>query len=148
MNGDGHPDLVVVNGYDNNCGPANVAVFLGKGDGTFQNPADYDGPYEASSVVIGDVNGDGHLDLVVSSACDDFCRDSVGVMPGNGDGTFQLPVNFYPGGYLRASRAAIGDVNRDGKPDLVVGNDCSANEKFGYCPYQRHGWCAREQLYR
>ncbi len=134
VNGDGHPDLVAVNGCGNNSCPANVAVFLGNGDGTFQSPVNYDGPSGATSVATGDVNGDGNLDLVVSSACFDFCRDSVGVMPGNGDGTFQPPVNFYSGGYSRTSRAAIGDVNHDGKPDLVVGNDCSADEKFGFCP--------------
>jgi hypothetical protein len=135
VNGDGHPDLVVVNGCDNNynCGPANLAVFLGNGDGTFQNPVKYDGPYGATSVAIGDVNGDGNLDLVVSNSVCISCRDSVSVLPGKGDGTFQPPVNFYPGGYLRSSLVAIGDVNRDGKPDLVVANGCSVNEKFG-CP--------------
>jgi FG-GAP repeat len=106
----------------------------GNGDGTFQNPADYDGPFGATSVAIGDVNGDGNLDLVVSSRTCYPCRDSVSVLPGKGDGTFQPPVNFYPGGYLRDGLVAVGDVNGDGKPDLVVGNDCSVSEKFGYCP--------------
>ena len=134
VNGDGHPDLIVVNGCGNNNCAANLAVFLGNGDGTFQNPANYDGPFGATSVAIGDVNGDGNLDLVVSSSGCFSCRDSVSVLPGKGDGTFQPPVNFYAGGYLRASLVAIGDVNRDGKPDLVVANACSVNDKFGPCP--------------
>lgn len=134
VNGDGHPDLVVVNGCGNIRCTANLAVFLGNGDGTFQNPTNYDGPAGANAVAIADVNGDGNLDLVVSGVSCRGCRDSVGVLAGNGDGSFQSPVNLYAGGYYRTSLVAIGDVNLDGRPDLVVGNDCSANEKFGYCP--------------
>ena len=133
VNGDGHPDLVVVKGCANNNCAGNIAVFLGNGDGTFQNPANYDGPFGATWVAIGDVNGDGNLDLVVSNSVCVSCRDSVSFLPGKGDGTFQPPVNFYPGGYLSSSLVAIGDVNRDGKPDLVVANGCSVSEKFGTC---------------
>ena len=126
VNGDGHPDLVIVNG-------GNLAVSLGNGDGTFQTPVDFDGPYGANSVVIGDLNGDGNLDLVVSSTDCPTCRDSVSVMPGNGDGSFQAPVNFYGGGFYTTSPSAIADLNGDGRPDVVVGNDCFTNERYGYC---------------
>jgi hypothetical protein len=133
VNGDSHPDLVVVNGCGNIRCTANLAVFLGNGDGTFQHPVVYDGQPGATSAVIADLNGDGHLDLALSGTCNE-CRETVGVMPGNGDGSFQPPVNFLAGGYRRSSPVAIGDVNHDGRPDLVVGNDCSVTEKFGYCP--------------
>jgi hypothetical protein len=45
----------------------------------------------------------------------------VGVLLGNGDGTFQTAVNYGSGGYL-ATSVAVADVNGDGKPDLVVAN--------------------------
>jgi hypothetical protein len=80
-------------------------------------------PYFAANatfVAIGDLNGDGHSDLVAANFCGDGCGDDgVSVMLGNGDGTFQDGVNYSSGGCWYAS-VAIGDVNGDGKPDLVV----------------------------
>ena len=45
----------------------------------------------------------------------------VGVLLGNGDGTFQTAVNYGSGGYATMS-VTVADLNGDGKPDLVVGN--------------------------
>ncbi len=67
-----------------------------------------------NSVALGDVNGDGHPDLVLAGTD----TSEVSVLLGNGDGTFQAPRTFYSGGY--AVMAAVGDVNGDGHPDLVV----------------------------
>jgi hypothetical protein len=122
LNGDGHPDVVVANQY-----PGTVDVLLGKGDGTFQSPVDYSsGPWPATSwsVAIGDVNGDGHPDLVVGNftgPTDGIHWGSVGVLLGNGDGTFKPAVTYKPGGCGTFS-VAIGDVNSDGKPDIAVAN--------------------------
>src|SRR6266568_5003454 len=67
-----------------------------------------------SYIAEGDFNGDGKLDLAVTNYGD----NSVSVLLGNGDGTFQaartFPVGIHPG------LVAVGDFNGDGKPDLAV----------------------------
>jgi hypothetical protein len=95
----------------------------------FLPPVAYDsGGYTASFVAVGDVNGDGKLDLVVGNECArSGCPNgaAVGVLLGNGDGTFQPAVTYPTGGnsgpFFPVS-IAIADVNGDHKPDLVVVN--------------------------
>jgi hypothetical protein len=129
VNGDSKPDLVVANWCtDVNCTASTVGVLLGNGDGTFQTVVPYDsGGIYANSVVIGDVNGDGKLDVVVGngSTSPTVASGNVAVLLGNGDGTFQKAVRYNRGGY-GASSVTIADVNGDGKPDLVVAN-CSTS---------------------
>ena len=127
VNGDGKPDLIVGNGYDGSIpGNGGVGVLLGNGDGTFQPVVTHDtggaGSF-ANGVVVTDVNGDGKLDLVVANSCgDSYCLtgSTVAVLLGNGDGTFQPPVSYSPGG--AALSLEVADVNDDGKLDIVVAN--------------------------
>jgi hypothetical protein len=129
VNGDGKPDLLVVSGGDcTNCAGV-VSVLLGNGDGTFQPAVAYgSGGYAAISLAVGDVNGDGKPDLLVANSCgsSDNCagNGTVGVLLGKGDGTFQPAVAYSSGGFLAVS-VAVGDVNGDGKPDLLVANQCT-----------------------
>ena len=59
-------------------------MLLGNGDGTFQPAVRYTlGGFGATSVALADVNGDGKLDLLVATG------SAVGVLLGNGDGTFR-----------------------------------------------------------
>ena len=104
-----------------------VGVLLGNGDGTFQTAVTYgSGGYYADSVAVADVNGDGKPDLVVANACasSSNCANggSVGVLLGNGDGTFQAAVTYGSGGQYEPDSVAVADVNGDGKPDLLVAN--------------------------
>ena len=129
MNGDGKPDLVVANRCDatGNCANGSVSVLLGNGDGTFQAAVSYgSGGQDATSLVVGDVNVDGKLDLVVANRCADHtcANGSVSVLLGNGDGTFQAAVSYGSGGQ-NAYSVAVGDVSGDSKPDLVVANEGS-----------------------
>ena len=134
INADGKVDLVVVNG----CGSGitclmegSVAVLLGNGDGTFQPAVKYlSGGWNASSVAVADVNGDNKLDIVVANECTTratFCpgQASIGVLMGNGDGTFQ-PVATYSSGGWNANSVIVGEVNADGKPDILVANGCAS----------------------
>jgi Bacterial Ig-like domain (group 3)/FG-GAP-like repeat/FG-GAP repeat len=115
LSGDGHLDLVAGQAY------YSVTELLGNGDGTFQTPRSYgSGGWGATSLAIGDVNGDGKPDLITALQSLQSNQGGVGVMLGNGDGTFQ-PVVGYPSARFARS-VAIGDVNGDGHPDLIAGN--------------------------
>jgi hypothetical protein len=145
VNGDGKPDIVVANscGSSSSCpssgtAPGTVGVLLGNGNGTFQTAVTYgSGGYTANSVVIADVNGDGKPDLLVLNSCSNnscsstYGDGTVGVLLGNGDGTFQTAVAYDSGGFEPTS-IAVGDVNGDGKPDVVVAQ-CSG-PVFGCFP--------------
>jgi hypothetical protein len=129
VNGDGFPDIAVANNCaDGTCAEGSVGVLLGNGDGTFRPAVTYgSGGKSAKSVAIADLNGDGKPDLVVancglSTRCPpDGGVGSIGILLGNGDGTFRTAVTYLSGGIDPLS-VAIADVNNDGKPDLVVGH--------------------------
>lgn len=117
VNGDGKLDLLVAGGSD-------IEVLLGNGDGTFQPAVAYGsggsgGGSGATSLAVADVNGDGKPDLLEAN----WGSNSVGVLLGNGDGTFQTAVTYGSGGEFPYS-VAVADVSGDGRPDLIVANDC------------------------
>jgi len=125
VNGDAIPDLIAANVCfsSTDCTNGSVGVLLGNGDGTFRPAITYLTPREIDAGAVADVNGDGSPDLIVASPCGNFgCTEgSVGVLLGNGDGTFRAVVNYDSGGEGAIS-VAIADVNRDGRADLVVAN--------------------------
>jgi hypothetical protein len=84
-----------------------------------------------TAIVVVDVNGDGKADVVEVTLCNPRnCNATVGVLLGNGDGTFQ-PVKTVDLGSVFAISVAVGDLNSDGKPDLAV---TSGGSTGGSCP--------------
>jgi hypothetical protein len=73
------------------------------------------GPYPYA-VAVGDFNADGKPDLVTANST----ADTVSVLIGNGDGSFQAPVAYAVGRFPKA--VAVGDFNGDGKADVVAAN--------------------------
>ena len=137
LRGNGILDLIVANEFDGKGDSKHDAidVLMGNGDGTFQPAVTYfSGGSLIDSVTAADMNGDGIPDLVVVGECQKIgirigCggTGTVSILVGNGDGTFQSPVTYSSGGY-EGSAIAIGDVNGDGRPDLIVTNACGNNE--------------------
>src|SRR5208282_2677950 len=104
INGDGKADVLVANGESSpGVTLGNVGVLLGDGEGTLRAAVPYPSggvslPPASSLLAVADVNGDGKPDIVVeSSECCGTSNGVVGVLLGNGDGTFQ-PVVVYASG--------------------------------------------------
>lgn len=116
FNNDGNQDVVVSD--STGAAPRNVIVLLGNGDGTFVAPARFTTGGSGEGLILAeDFNGDGKLDIAVVNQSD----NTVSILLGNGDGTFQAPKitpALATDGFLGAM--AAGDLNGDGKLDLVV----------------------------
>lgn len=113
LNRDGHLDLAVTNG-----GPMSsaVSIWLGRGDGTFNEPTDYRTGKRPLSVSFADFNNDRILDLLVVNGE----MNTISIFLGNGDGTFQEEKDV--GGDAGPIDGLAQDFNGDGVPDLAIVN--------------------------
>ncbi len=113
LNGDGKLDVVT--------SESNLAVLLGNGDGSFAAPQVL-GSGTAFSypsyIVVVDLNEDGKLDLAVGNYSQEYYSAPVSLFFGDGTGGFSAPLNLYADGGFGGG-VAVGDVNRDGHPDIV-----------------------------
>jgi hypothetical protein len=104
---------------------AELFLYPGNGDGTFQSasPGVDLQVFGAESAVVGDFNGDSHLDVVASYIdLSDIPTFGLVFLPGNGDGTFGTPVPFSTQGALAAKGLLAADLNNDKKLDLIWNN--------------------------
>jgi len=115
FNGDSFPDIVVAN-----FSSTTVSVFLGNSAGSFQSaltsPACNGISCSPWTLVTGDFNGDGHIDLAVVA----YDLQDIALLPGLGNGQFG-PATFFGADALPYAIASA--PLRAGKPnDLVVVN--------------------------
>jgi len=120
FNGDGKQDLAAANVASNN-----VTILLGNGSGMFAQAAGSpvsagNSPY---SVVEGDFNGDGRLDIAVANSS----SNNVTILLGNGSGGFTQPSGSPVNAGNGPRSVAVGDFNGDGRQDLAVANSSSNN---------------------
>jgi uncharacterized protein (TIGR03437 family) len=116
LNGDGQLDLVFSD-YGTNGNGGTIYVSLNNGAGVFQAPVQvFSGTYPAFGV--GDLNGDGKLDLVASADLDDG-NAVLSWLAGNGNGTFQAPVTIVTSD-ASDNAVLVQDFNGDGHADIVL----------------------------
>jgi hypothetical protein len=124
FNADGHLDLAVTDQGNNS-----VSIFLGNGDGTFQNRVDYPVGNSPVWVSTADFNADGILDLAVANngaPTDTLAGNSVSILLGQanpnntsvGSGAFGTQTAYAAG--TGPTSIAVADYNVDGIPDLAV----------------------------
>ncbi|HEV3080235.1 MAG TPA: FG-GAP-like repeat-containing protein, partial [Gemmataceae bacterium] len=123
FNGDGMLDLARFGTRTD--GTPVLETYLGKGDGTFEAPLTYTSldnvdlrTEDILELATADFNGDGKLDLVLNNSTE----KSVSVLLGNGDGSFEKPIDSAGANVGPSTSYATGDLNGDGKIDLVTAN--------------------------
>ena len=117
FNNDNRVDVIIGSEYS-----GDIYVLLGIGDGTFKKPpifssANLSYPF---SIVVGDLNGDGLLDMV-SNNIDQSNIDTM-IGNGNGNGTFGKQTTYSTGNFSYPWSVALGDFNNDLRLDIAVIN--------------------------
>lgn len=124
LNGDGNLDLAVSTW-------SGVNILMGNGDGSFKGEDVYaPGAVNARGLVIGDVNLDGVADIVHSSYAA-AGQGSIGVMIGNGDGSFRAGVSYVTPDPRGEHDIVLTDLNGDNTLDVILTAETGPNILLG-----------------
>jgi hypothetical protein len=121
INQDSLPDLIATGGSGGGDGPEE-SIWLGIPGGQYTQSQYFDKLGEGGGA-LGDFNGDGKLDLVLSSETLPDKYTDVFVLSGNGGGTFQQPVDYVTSN--PNYNVFIADLNGDGKLDIFTDGICT-----------------------
>jgi uncharacterized protein (TIGR03437 family) len=134
VNKDGNADLIMALGASSQGQPGAIAILLGNGKGTFQTPqvTPLPGPIilqaigaaATAGLAVGDLNGDGIPDVV--TAINGATSNQVAVLLGIGNGSFKPAVLSNTA--TSPPEILIGDIDGDGKPDLLLADCCGLSE--------------------
>jgi hypothetical protein len=115
FNHDNQLDLAVANSETNNVG-----ILFGNGDGTFTGVVTYSAGFQShpDSIIVGDVNHDHWLDIIVA----DSTSDNVVLLLGYENGTFGGVISYSDQSFSNPSGLALGDENYDNNIDIIVTN--------------------------
>ena len=116
VNGDGKPDLIIVNCYTDDSPTHTLTVMTNNGSGGFAVSATLAVGVRPSQVVAADVNGDGKVDLI----CCNNRSSTLTIYTNDGSGGFMLSST--PSVGLHPTCVVAADVNGDGKVDLISAN--------------------------
>jgi hypothetical protein len=137
MNGDGIPDIVAP--PPRLAGDTALRIWLGDGKGHFtpwkltfieKGKENLDFSLDYGGVAVGDIDGDGQLDVVAAS----HNRGLVALF-GNGKGTFVVSREGFRGASFSTQAVALADLNGDGKLDVIA--DADRNDATGV-PWNRN----------
>jgi len=143
FDGDGYPDIAVINVADASTSNSSVGVILNDGTGNFKPAMTYAlSNYSFAGMAVGDLNGDGKLDLVVPYNW----SSSVALLLGVGDGTFTQPpdvalgtpgIDQCPGmyaGQFCPAAVTLADIDGDGNMDIIAALDSSGGQDIAILP--------------
>jgi hypothetical protein len=130
--GNGRLDLIVANDLNSgagNAGTGEISILYGNGDGTFQAPVILKTHGNSPSVaMVADFRNIGVMDIAVAEekSSAQSTQSDIVMFPNNGDGTFSQSNEYLAAknfGNSQSENSVAVDVNGDGFPDVVIGNE-------------------------
>jgi hypothetical protein len=110
FNGDGKADVATTL-----PGDPTITIWYGLGDGTFVEGTEINPGQQVGALAVGDFNGDGRIDIAAGF----MLSQQVGIFFNQGQGQFSS--SYFASGAYAVDMIAT-DLNRTGKPDLVITN--------------------------